>query len=201
MTWWREGYWASRALAAPAAHAIPWLAVVNESLAGAFLVVLPALAVIRSATVAPSRRRLSVIATTGVTLRCAVPAGLAALGMVLTGHVGPSPAVVLVVLVSAYDLGCFLFGAESSPVSGIVGGVVCTMAVATPIWAFQLPPFDGGSEAFIYAGLVAVTAPLGQLMASLALPSASSWAPALRRLDAYIVTAPLWAWSLSRYLS
>jgi hypothetical protein len=201
LVWTRNGYWASRALAAPAAFLLPWLAVIDESLAGAFIVLLPGLIVIRSAMIDPARRRVSVVATTGVTLRSAVPAGLAATGMVLAHHTGPASAVTLVVLISGYDLGCFLFGAESSPVTGIVGGAICTMALAAPIWAFQLPPFDGRFEVFVYAGLVAVTAPLGQLMGSLALPSASSWAPALRRLDTYIITAPLWAWSLSRYLS
>jgi hypothetical protein len=199
--WARHGYWASRALVAPAALALPWLAVIGESLAGAVILVLPLVVAIRSAMVGPPRRRVSVVATTGVTLRCAVPAGLAATGMVLAGHTGAASAVTLVVLISGYDLGCFLFGAESSPVTGIIGGVVCTMALAAPMWAFQLPPFDGRPEVFVYAGLVAVTAPLGQLVGSLALPSAASWAPALRRLDAYILTAPLWAWSLSRYLS
>ena len=201
MIWARLGYWASRALAAPAAFALPWLAVIDVRIAGAFLVVLPVLALVRSAMTGPPRRRVSMVATAGVTLRCAVAPGLAALGMVMTGHTGPASAVVLVVLVSAYDLGCFLFGAESSPVTGIIGGVICTMALAAPIWAFQFPPFDGRSEGFIYAGLVAVSAPLGQLMASLALPTAATWAPALRRLDTYIVAAPLWAWSLSSYLS
>jgi hypothetical protein len=199
--WSRQGYWASRALAAPAAFLLPWFAVINESLAGAAMVLLPLVVAIRVAMVGAPRRRVSVVASTGVTLRSAVPAGLAATGMVLTGHTGGASTVALVVLISGYDLGCFLFGAESSPVTGIVGGVICTMALAAPMWAFQLPPFDGRIEGFVYAGLVAVTAPLGQLMGSLALPSASSWAPALRRLDAYIVTAPLWAWSLSRYLS
>jgi hypothetical protein len=49
--------------------------------------------------------------------------------------------------------------------------------------------------------MVAVFAPLGQVVASLALPTAATWVPALRRLDSYILTAPLWAWTLWSYLS
>ena len=66
--------------------------------------------------------------------------------------------------------------------------------------AFDLPPF-GGSAAWVFGGMVAVFAPLGQIAASLCLPTARTWVPGLRRLDSYILTAPLWTWAMWGYLS
>ena len=51
------------------------------------------------------------------------------------------------------------------------------------------------------APLPVLLAPLGYLVASATLPTAATWVPALRRLDAYIVTAPLWASAMWSYLA
>jgi hypothetical protein len=75
------------------------------------------------------------------------------------------------------------------------------MVIVAPIWVFRLQPFDGNVETWIFGGLVAVLAPLGYLVASAALPTAATWVPALRRLDAYIVAAPLWASAMWGYLA
>ena len=73
--------------------------------------------------------------------------------------------------------------------------------LVAPIWVFRLQPFDGRIDAWVFGGLVAVLAPLGPVVASAALPTAATWVPALRRLDSYIVAAPLWASAMWSYLA
>ena len=48
---------------------------------------------------------------------------------------------------------------------------------------------------------VAALAPLGAPLASALAPSAQAAGPALRRLDAWLVVAPVWGLMLSNYLS
>jgi hypothetical protein len=148
------------------------------------------------------RRRTSAIATAGATVCSAAPGAVAAASMVAVAGLGRPAALTFLALICAYDLGSFVFGAESPyPSHGILGGVICTMVVVAPIWVFRLQPFDGRVDAWIFGGLVAVVAPLGQLVASAALPTASTWVPALRRLDAYIVAAPVWVAAMWRYFA
>ena len=51
-----------------------------------------------------------------------------------------------------------------------------------------------------FAVLAAVTCPAGQILASAMLPSASVRAPALRRLDSWLIVAPAWAGLVGLYL-
>ena len=44
----------------------------------------------------------------------------------------------------------------------------------------------------LFVILTAVAAPLGQIAGSAVLPRGDSWAPAVRRLDSYLIAAPLW---------
>jgi hypothetical protein len=106
----------------------------------------------------------------------------------------------LILAVSMYDAGNFVSGAEASsrvegPVTGILGVLAVTFTMAT----FQAPPFDTAS-AWIVGGLVAVACPVGQWVTSAFLPRADARAPALRRLDAYLVAAPIFlagVWAVS----
>jgi hypothetical protein len=66
--------------------------------------------------------------------------------------------------------------------------------VTFTIALLRVPPFEAG-DAWVFGGLTAVLAPMGQLAASLILPSAVAKAPALRRLDSLLLLAPLWAWA------
>jgi len=200
--WRREGYKASRLVAAPAAVAMPVLAVFSYQAPGVVVMALPVVAMIAALVIPRRRRKLSAAAVAGATLRGAVPAGVAAMGMVYVARLGPQTGLVFLGLITAYDLGYFVFGAENrSGVPGIVMGAVTSLActgalVAASIFLFKIPPFDGATEEWVFGALIAVLAPLGQLVASLALPTASSWVPALRRLDSYILAAPVWAWVL-----
>jgi len=61
---------------------------------------------------------------------------------------------------------------------------------------FSIPPFNSATQAWVVGGLVAVLCPLSQMAASLLLPRAGARAPALRRLDSYLLTGPAWLWLL-----
>jgi hypothetical protein len=199
--WRRAGYRPSRLVAAPFAMALPAVAVTSYSLPGAVVVALPVVALIAAFLVPRRRRRTTAVGAAGLTVLCALVPGLAATGMAYTARLGVGACIVFVVLISAYDVGSFLVGAEaSSPSHGIIAGCLCSLVAMGPVFAFQLPPFDGETAAWVFGGMIAVFAPLGQILASLALPTGSTWVPALRRLDAYVLTAPLWAWSLWSYL-
>jgi hypothetical protein len=106
----------------------------------------------------------------------------------------------LVLAVSLYDAGNFVMGAESSsrlegPISGIVGVLAVTFTMAT----FQAPPFDTAT-AWIAGAVVAVACPVGQWVVSAYLPRPDAPARPLRRIDAYVLAAPLFlagVWAVS----
>jgi len=200
--WRRAGYRPSRLVAAPFAIAMPAAAVSSYAFPGVVVVVLPFVALAAAFVVTRRKRRTSAVGAAGLTILCALVPGIAATGMVFTARLGVGACIVFVLLISAYDVGSFLVGAEaSSPSHGIIAGCLCVMVAMAPVFAFQLPPFDGESAAWVFGGMIAVLAPLGQIVASFALPSGSTWVPAMRRLDAFVLTAPLWAWSLWSYLA
>jgi hypothetical protein len=64
---------------------------------------------------------------------------------------------------------------------------------------FQLGPFDNRA-AWVFGAVIAVLAPLGSAAASAIAPTARAAGPALRRLDAWLVVAPVWAWMLHNWL-
>jgi hypothetical protein len=128
----------------------------------------------------------------GWTIQCALFPGLAAMSMVLLARLDQGSAIALLLLVSAYETGDYLVGsgARSSyegPAAGLTAIVVITFIVATlPISSLTF------GEAWLFGGLVAVLAPLGQLFASALLPTAGTPASALRRLDSLLLAAPAW---------
>ena len=138
-------------------------------------------------------------------MRCGVFVGVTGAMPVLVYRSNVVAAVVLVVLVSAYEMGDFLNGSEArglfaGPIAGIlcVGVVAFAIGVIVPI--FEIDPFESAAHAWILGALVAVLCPLSQLAASLLLPRAAARAPALRRLDSYLLTGPAWLWLLWRFL-
>ena len=136
-----------------------------------------------------------------VGLRAAILPAIAAGSVVLIGRTDMGALVVLLVLVSAYETGDYLMGSEAGsvfegPLSGIAAVLVVTFAEAV----FQLGPFETRAGG-VFGGLVAVLAPLGAPLASALAPSAASAGPALRRLDAWLVVAPVWGLMLINYLS
>jgi molybdopterin converting factor small subunit len=93
--------------------------------------------------------------------------------------------------VSLYDAGSFLMGAESrSRVEGPVVGAVGALAVTFTMAAFQAQPFTTVS-AWVAGVLVTLSCPLGQMLMSAVLPTGRERVPAVRRLDAYTLAAPV----------
>lgn len=135
-----------------------------------------------------------------VGLRVVVIPALAAGSVVLIGRTDMGALVVLLLLISAYEIGDYLMGAEAGsvfegPLSGIAAVLVLTFAEAV----FQLGPFETRA-AWVFGALVAALVPLGAPLASALAPSAQTAGPALRRLDAWLVVAPVWGLMLSNYL-
>lgn len=128
----------------------------------------------------------------GWTIQCALPPGMAAVSMVLLARLDQGSAIALLLLVSAYETGDYIVGSGSrnpfeGPAAGLSAIVVITFMVATlPISTLSF------GEAWLFGGLVAVLAPMGQLFASALLPAAGAPASSLRRLDSLLLAAPVW---------
>ena len=67
------------------------------------------------------------------------------------------------------------------------------LVVQFGVSAIGLPPFEL-PDGLAFAVAAAVLCPIGQLVASLVLPSTRAPASALRRLDSLLVLGPVWAW-------
>jgi len=131
-------------------------------------------------------------ARASLTLQATVPLAVAGGCFVLLFGLEPWAAVALVLLASAYETGDFLIGSGSSgSVEGPVAGSVAVLVVALAVAALGFPPFGIG-EAMAFGLLVAPLAVAGQLVASVILPHARAFAPALRRVDSLLLAAPLW---------
>ena len=135
-----------------------------------------------------------------VTLRCSFLPALAVGAVVVTARTDMGALVVLLFLLSAYETGDYLMGSEADGVfEGPVAGMAAVMVVTFTETVLQLGPFETRA-AWVFGGLVAVLAPLGAVLASALAPSADEAGTALRRLDAWLVVAPLWSWMLLSHL-
>lgn len=183
-----------RLLAATLAAIMPVAASYGTGTAGLLLILAPLLAV--GLHVALGQRP----GDAGPTVTAIVLPALAAISVVLAVRIDLWAGLFLILAVSLYDAGSFLLGAEAGgrwegPVAGMIGALAVTFTMAT----FQPPPFDR-AEAWLVGVVVAVACPLGQWLASAFLPSAESHAPALRRIDAYLIAGPAFvaiAWFVS----
>ncbi|QGG93778.1 hypothetical protein [Actinomarinicola tropica] len=187
-TKWRRP---DRAVAAGVAGVVPLAAALGTGLAGAALVVATLVAV--GLAVARPQKGSDPLVDAGAVVRASLAVGLAAASVVLLYRVDIGAAVTIVLLVSAYEVGDFLVGTGAAnqvegPVSGILLMAVLTAALSVLV---PPPPFEG-SAIWLFAAVVAVGAPLGQVLASAILPRAGAPARALRRLDSYLVAAPAW---------
>ena len=191
--WRREKKRPHRLTAGLGALALVAAAAVDTALVGLALLALAAAAY----GVATLRRRRNSVPLddAGYTLQCALFVGLAAASVVLTARFELGAAISLIVLVAAYETGDYLIGSGAgNSYEGPVGGLAAVLVVTFTIALLRVPPFEA-SDAWVFGGLTAVLAPMGQMAGSLILPSAGAKAPALRRLDSLLLLAPLWAWT------
>jgi hypothetical protein len=124
----------------------------------------------------------------------AIAAVLPALGassIVLALQVDLWAALFLVLAVSLFDAGNFLLGSDAAGRwEGPVGGVLGALAVTFTMSTIKVPPLDR-AQWWVAGVLVAATCSVGQWMTSYLLPTPTTWVPAMRRLDAYVVAGPL----------
>jgi hypothetical protein len=136
----------------------------------------------------------------GWTLQCALPTGLAATSMVLLARLDQGSAIALLLLVSAYETGDYLVGSGArNPYEGPAAGASAIVVITFIVSTLPISALDFG-QAWLFGGLVVLLAPLGQLFASALLPSASSPASALRRIDSLLLTAPVWCFGVGLVL-
>jgi len=196
--WRRAGRRPHQLVAGVGAVVMPVAALFGIGLAG-----VAALAFVVAATVAAlrdPRRRTPLVVSAGDTIRSGFFVGLAAAAAVLLARTDAGALVVLVVLVSGYEVGDYVVGTGAdNPAEGPIAGIAAVAVLTFAVAAFELPPFDGGS-AWVFGLLVAALAPLGRFVAGGLAPPGSRRVPALRRLDSWLIVAPVWAVLLWRYL-
>lgn len=199
---WRRVYsQPSRIVAAVGAGLLPFAATFGVGAVG-----IGVLAIIgASALFALFRRRhrwsRPLLDTASCTIRCSVFTGIAGATVVLTYRASLAGVLILLGLVAAYEVGDFVIGADSPGLLiGPLGGMLAVGAFAAPVAVFNISPFEQPLDAAVFAGVIAVFCPLSQVAASLILPAARAWSPALRRIDSLIVTAPAWLFLLWGYL-
>ncbi len=198
IAWRRAGLAVDRFVAGAGAAAVGLAALAGIGLSGIALLGFVGVAV--GVALRADGRTHAAVSRAGVTVRCGALPALAAASVVFVARTDLGAAIVLLVFISAYEVGDYLVGTGAGgivegPVAGIAAVVVFTFAEAV----FQLGPFDARG-AWVFGGLVAALAPLGSAVASGLAPSAEQAPPALRRLDAWLLVAPAWAWLLWGYL-
>jgi hypothetical protein len=131
------------------------------------------------------------LAAAGIMCLGLVPA-VAGAAFVLTRTQSVIAAVVLLLMVSAYEAGDYIVGSgATNPVEGPLAGITTSTLLALPLALVLVEPFDVAGVGLL--AFAALACPLGQIVASAALPGAAAHAPALRRIDTLLVLAPVWA--------
>ena len=144
------------------------------------------------------RRADSLMPQVGATMQSWLPVALATSSVVLAYRYEPGAAVWLIALAAIHDAGHYLVGADApqpweGPIAAAFGVAVMSFALVT----IGVPPLD--LAAGLRFGAVAmVILPAGVVVASLLLPDGRLAAPGLRRIDSWLVFAPLWAWAMGR---
>jgi hypothetical protein len=190
--WQEAGTPTNQWLAAGGAAAMVLGAAVNNTVFGMASILYAGLAVAYptgfdgtpSTDVLGSARRTSATITSGWFV------GLAGGAAVQVGRVDSVALFFLLAAVSTYDAGDFLCSEGTrnryvGPLAGMAG-----IGVVTGAMYFAEPePFTTGQTIAVGA-MLAVLCPAGQLFGSWLLPRARAHAPALRRLDSWLLAAP-----------
>ena len=131
-------------------------------------------------------------AETGFILQTALPSAVAGGCLVLLADIEIWAAISLVVLCSAYETGDYLVGSgAANAVEGPLAGGVAVLVSSAAVAALGFLPFTLG-ESMLLGVATFPAAVLGQLLGSVMLPHSRAYAPALRRIDSYLLVAPIW---------
>ncbi len=127
-----------------------------------------------------------------VLVRAAIPVGLASASLGAMAYRDLPVLIALILFVSAYEVGDFLVGSGAfNPVEGPMAGIIAAGVVAFFLFLIQPEPFSS-ETILMFVAVAAVCCVAGQYLASALLPRGNIWAPALRRLDSYLLVAPIW---------
>jgi hypothetical protein len=134
----------------------------------------------------------------GVALIGPLMLGLAASSPVLVAGLGGWAALTMVVLISAYEIGDFTFGAGASarwegPMAGIVAVAVCGFAA----WVLDTAPLEQDGVVWM-AATIGLLAPFGPPLGSVLLGSARQPGRYVRRIDTLLVAGPFAAFAVAR---
>lgn len=128
-----------------------------------------------------------------LTATIALFAGVAAGSVPLARReLGFMPALVLLLTVLLAEASWFLIGSGArtrfdAPLASTAAVIAMSIAAA----AVLVPPFRGASP-WVLGGVAAVLTPLGPIAASAVLPRPDAFAPALRRIDGFVLVGPVW---------
>lgn len=154
----------------------------------------------RVCTTGAQPQRANGVADASFAILVAVTLGAAAAGPVLVRGFGAQAAVVVLILVCAYDAADFLIGSGSSTSwEGPAAGIVTVGVVSFALSVVPLEPVDAGAT-YALGALTAVLAPLGPPAASLLVGSGRRPARHLRRLDSLLVLGPVVPYVLAAIL-
>ena len=181
---------ALRITAAIGAGAVGMSAAFGSRPLGAVVVVVVGCALV--VCVVQATRRFPLFALAALVLQAVLPVGMAVACVQLTLDHDIGSAIILLMMVMAFDLADFVVGSGASGVfEGPIAGAIAIVLIAAVAAVINAPPFDG-AMVWLFAALAAVLCPLGQVAASWLLPDATTRASALRRLDSLLVIAPVW---------
>ena len=129
------------------------------------------------------------------TLRVGLPLGFGGAAVVQLERIDLMAMVLLVMVVSVYDCGHFLLGTTlRGRFAGVWAGLAGQAVVLFSTLTMNPDPFTSDGSVALVVVLAALSCPLGQWLGSWMLPSAAAKAPALRRLDSWLIAAPVvWA--------
>jgi hypothetical protein len=129
-----------------------------------------------------------------LTAAIALVTGVAAASVPLARReLGATPALVLLCTVLAAEASAFLIGAGArTKIEGPIAATAAIGALSVAVAAVLVPPFRGASP-WLLGAIAAVLFHTGPRVASAVLPRADAFAPALRRVDGFVLLGPVWA--------
>ncbi len=171
-----------------------------DTLAAALPAVVVVILVQRLCTSAAQPARARTVGDAALAMSAAVGPGLAAAAPVVAAGFGAEAAVVVLLLVCAYDAGDYLVGSGSStPWEGPAAGIAAVAVVTFAVSVLPLRPIDA-SAAYALGVLTCLLAPLGPPAASLLIGDGKRPARFVRRLDSLLVLGPLLPYALALIL-